>query len=119
MVEMLVILINYVTLVCDYLMKPTISAFYSVRIAVVFCFTELTIKQEEETAEEAENRSPALEETGQTGEEGVALDESITGSPSNTQDGLSGPNMSADAGSRQPNGNDQCTSKCLEKSVMF
>ncbi|KAF3694973.1 Zinc finger protein Helios Ikaros family zinc finger protein 2 [Channa argus] len=65
--------------------------------------SELTIKQEEDTAEEAENRSPALEEMGQTGEEGVALDESMTGSPSNTQDGLSGPNVTTDAG-RQPNG---------------
>ncbi|XP_067372505.1 zinc finger protein Helios isoform X5 [Channa argus] len=64
--------------------------------------SELTIKQEEDTAEEAENRSPALEEMGQTGEEGVALDESMTGSPSNTQDGLSGPNVTTDAG-RQPN----------------
>ncbi|XP_067372496.1 zinc finger protein Helios isoform X2 [Channa argus] len=64
---------------------------------------KLTIKQEEDTAEEAENRSPALEEMGQTGEEGVALDESMTGSPSNTQDGLSGPNVTTDAG-RQPNG---------------
>lgn len=76
-----------------------------------FCFTELIIKQEEETAEEAENRSPALDEIGQTGEEGVALDESMTGSPSNIQDGLSGPNMSSDAGSRQPNGNNECIYK--------
>lgn len=89
-------------------MKPQLSALCYVRIAVVFCFTELTIKQEEETAEEAENRSPALEEIGQTGEEGVALDESMSGSPSNTQDGLSGPNMAADPGSRQPNGNEHC-----------
>ncbi|XP_055360996.1 zinc finger protein Helios isoform X2 [Betta splendens] len=66
--------------------------------------SELTIKQEEETGEEAESRSPALEETGQTGEEGVGPDESITGSPGNTQDGLCGPNMAADTGSRQPNG---------------
>ncbi|XP_070770723.1 zinc finger protein Helios [Enoplosus armatus] len=66
--------------------------------------SEVTIKQEEETAEEADNRSPALEEIGQTEEEGVALEESMTGSPSNAQDGLSGPNVTADAGSRQPNG---------------
>lgn len=92
------------------MMKPTISAFDFVRTAVVllFCSAERTIKQEEDTAEEAENRSPALEEIGQTGEEGVALDESMTGSPSNMQDGLSGPNISSDAGSRQSNGNDQC-----------
>uniref|UniRef100_A0A3B4UMF3 IKAROS family zinc finger 2 n=1 Tax=Seriola dumerili TaxID=41447 RepID=A0A3B4UMF3_SERDU len=66
--------------------------------------SELTIKQEEETVEEADNRSPALEEVGHTGEEGVVLEESMTGSPSNVQDGLSGPNATADAGSRQPNG---------------
>uniref|UniRef100_A0A8D3A9K6 IKAROS family zinc finger 2 n=2 Tax=Scophthalmus maximus TaxID=52904 RepID=A0A8D3A9K6_SCOMX len=71
--------------------------------------SELTIKQEEETAQEetaqeADDRSPALEEIGQTGEEGGVLEESMTGSPSNIQDGSSGPNMTADAGSRQPNG---------------
>lgn len=66
--------------------------------------SELTIKQEEETAEEADNRSPALEEIGQTGEEGAALEESMTGSPTSAQDGLSEPNVTADAGSRQPNG---------------
>ncbi|KAF0026249.1 hypothetical protein F2P81_020986 [Scophthalmus maximus] len=70
---------------------------------------KLTIKQEEETAQEetaqeADDRSPALEEIGQTGEEGGVLEESMTGSPSNIQDGSSGPNMTADAGSRQPNG---------------
>ncbi|TMS06144.1 Zinc finger protein Helios, partial [Larimichthys crocea] len=62
--------------------------------------SELTIKQEEETAEEADNRS---EEIGQTGEEEVALEESMTGSPNNVHDELSGPNVTADAGSRQPN----------------
>ncbi|XP_042283084.1 zinc finger protein Helios [Thunnus albacares] len=67
--------------------------------------SELTIKQEEETGEEADNKSPALEGLGQTGEEeGVALEESMTVSPSNTQDGLSGQSMAADAESRQPNG---------------
>ncbi|TDH06961.1 hypothetical protein EPR50_G00119420 [Perca flavescens] len=66
--------------------------------------SELTIKQEEETAEEADNRSPGLGEIGETGEEGVALEESMTGSPNNLQDGLSEPNMTADGGSRQPNG---------------
>ncbi|XP_076603822.1 zinc finger protein Helios isoform X1 [Chaetodon auriga] len=66
--------------------------------------SELAIKQEEETAEEADNRSPALEEIGQTGEEEVAVEESMTGSPNNVQDGLSGPNVTADAGNRQPNG---------------
>ncbi|KAM7407617.1 hypothetical protein PAMA_003375 [Pampus argenteus] len=64
--------------------------------------TELTIKQEEETGEEADNTSPALEGLRQTGEEEeIALEESMTGSPSNLQDGQ---NMTADADSRQPNG---------------
>lgn len=62
------------------------------------------IKQEEETGEEADNRSPALEELSQTGDEGVALGESMTGSPNNAQDDLSGQDMTADTGSRQPNG---------------
>nr|XP_046259829.1 zinc finger protein Helios [Scatophagus argus]XP_046259830.1 zinc finger protein Helios [Scatophagus argus]XP_046259831.1 zinc finger protein Helios [Scatophagus argus]XP_046259832.1 zinc finger protein Helios [Scatophagus argus]XP_046259833.1 zinc finger protein Helios [Scatophagus argus] len=66
--------------------------------------SELTIKQEEETVEEADNRSPAIEETGQTGEEEPALEESMSGSPNNVQDGLSGPNVTADTGSRQSNG---------------
>ncbi|XP_059199477.1 zinc finger protein Helios [Centropristis striata] len=66
--------------------------------------SKLTIKQEEETAEEADNRSPTLEEMGQTSEEGAALEGSMSGSPSNAQDGLSEPNAAADAGSRQPNG---------------
>ncbi|XP_074515720.1 zinc finger protein Helios [Sebastes fasciatus] len=66
--------------------------------------SELKIKQEEEMAEEADNRSPALEETSQTGEEGVSLEESMSVSPSNVQDGLSDPNLAADAGSQQPHG---------------
>jgi len=56
--------------------------------------------------EEAENSSPAPEEIGQTGNEGATLEESMTGSPSNEQNGLSGPNASGDAGNRQPNGKD-------------
>lgn len=69
------------------------------------CFAEVTIKQEEDTAEEDDNRSPALEEIGQTGEEADTLEESMTDSPSNIQDGLSGSNMTADSGNR-PNGTD-------------
>uniref|UniRef100_UPI0037E88E56 zinc finger protein Helios n=1 Tax=Semicossyphus pulcher TaxID=241346 RepID=UPI0037E88E56 len=65
--------------------------------------SEVTIKQEEDTVEEADNRSPALEEIGQTGEEGDTLEESMTDSPNNTQDGLSEPNATSDSGSR-PNG---------------
>uniref|UniRef100_A0A3P8T5T1 IKAROS family zinc finger 2 n=1 Tax=Amphiprion percula TaxID=161767 RepID=A0A3P8T5T1_AMPPE len=64
----------------------------------------LTIKQEVDTTEEADTRSPAPEESSQTGDEGVVLEESMTGSPSNMQDGLSGSNATADAGNRQPNG---------------
>lgn len=60
--------------------------------------TEVTIKQEEDTAEEADNRSPAI------AEEEAALEESITGSPNNLHDRLAGPNVAADAGNRQPNG---------------
>lgn len=95
--------------------KPTLSECDTVCCASQDCqcfsFTELTIKQEEETAEETDNRSPALEEIGQTEEEGEALDESMTGSPDNIQDGLSGPNVTADAGSRQPNGTNEYISK--------
>lgn len=50
--------------------------------------------------DESDNRSPAVEEIGQTGEEGVALEESMSGSPSNVQDGLSGPNVTAESGNR-------------------
>ncbi|CAN9497874.1 unnamed protein product [Ophioblennius macclurei] len=66
--------------------------------------SELTIKQEEEIAEEADNSSPAPEEISQVGDEGAALEESMSGSPSNTQDGLPGSNAAVDAGNRQPNG---------------
>ncbi|KAM9851045.1 zinc finger protein Helios [Aulostomus maculatus] len=66
--------------------------------------SELTIKQEEETGEEADNRSPSLEELSQTAEEGEALGESMTGSPSNVRDGSAEKNMPTDTGSHQPNG---------------
>ncbi|XP_034059923.1 zinc finger protein Helios [Gymnodraco acuticeps] len=66
--------------------------------------SEIKIKQEEKTAEEADNRSQALDEISQTGEEGSALDESVTGSPVNVQDGSSEPDLTGDTGSRQPNG---------------
>lgn len=56
--------------------------------------------------DEAENSSPAAETIVQTGDEGVAQEESMTSSPSDTQDGLSGTNVSADTGSRQTNGKD-------------
>uniref|UniRef100_A0A668A1K4 IKAROS family zinc finger 2 n=1 Tax=Myripristis murdjan TaxID=586833 RepID=A0A668A1K4_9TELE len=65
---------------------------------------EPTIKQEDETAEEAENRSAGPEEMGQSGEEGLGPEEPMTDSPNNLQDGLSGPEVAAEAGSRQPNG---------------
>lgn len=81
-------------------------------------FTELTIKQEEETTEEADNRSPALEEISQTGEEEGAPEESMTGSPNDVQDGLSGPNVTADAGSRQAHGTNEYISKCHLKCVV-
>ncbi|XP_041858208.1 zinc finger protein Helios isoform X2 [Melanotaenia boesemani] len=64
----------------------------------------LTIKQEEEVAEEADNSSLAPEEIGQTGDEGAAVEDSVVGSLSNVQNGLSGPNAPADAGNRQSHG---------------
>ncbi|XP_037345052.2 zinc finger protein Helios isoform X1 [Pungitius pungitius] len=65
------------------------------------CSIELKIKEEEETAEETEKRSPA----GPTEEEeGGALEESMTDSPSDTQDGLSEPNVTSDLGSQQTHG---------------
>lgn len=57
--------------------------------------------------EEADSRSPELEETSQTGEDGVPLEESISGSPGNLQDGISEPTGTAEAGGRQPNGTHQ------------
>ncbi|XP_077947460.1 zinc finger protein Helios isoform X2 [Gasterosteus aculeatus] len=64
-----------------------------------FC-AKLKIKQEEETAEETDKRSPA----GPTEEEGVTLEESMTDSPSDVQDGLSEPNVTSDLGSQQTHG---------------
>ncbi|XP_024919410.1 zinc finger protein Helios isoform X2 [Cynoglossus semilaevis] len=65
---------------------------------------DLKIKEEEEMAEEGENRSPELEVISQSREEGVVMEDSMIGSPSNMQDGFTGPNAIADAGIRQPNG---------------
>lgn len=65
--------------------------------------------------EEDDNKSPALEEIGQTGEEEVAVEESISGSPNNGHDRLSGPNVTTDAGSRQPNGISDFTYKFLKQ----
>ncbi|KAM9710093.1 zinc finger protein Helios isoform 2-T2 [Menidia menidia] len=65
---------------------------------------ELKIKQEEDIAKEVDNSNPAAEEIGQTGEEGAAQEECLTGSPGNEQNDLSGTNESADAGNRQSNG---------------
>lgn len=67
-------------------------------LIVVVHLIEVTIKQEDDTAEEADNRSPAITE------EEAALEESITGSPNNFHDRLAGPNVAADAANRQPNG---------------
>lgn len=64
----------------------------------------MKIKQEVDTMEQPDNRSPAPEEMGQTGEEEAALEDSMSGSPRNVHDGLSGPNMVADTGNRHPNG---------------
>lgn len=64
----------------------------------------MMIKQEEEMVEEADNRSPALEELDQRAEEGIAPGKSMSKSPSNADHGLSRQNMTADTGCRQPNG---------------
>ncbi|KAF7668531.1 hypothetical protein LDENG_00003030 [Lucifuga dentata] len=73
--------------------------------------SEPTIKQEEEAIEEADSRSTAHEEMGQSGEEGPGLEESMNDSPTNLQDRLPGSNLTADSRSRQPNGDRpfQCT----------
>lgn len=84
---------------------------------VFLSYAELTIKQEEDTAEETDNRSPALDEISQQGDEEV-LDESMTGSPNNVHDRLSGPNVTADVGNRQPNGKNKCIFQCLEEHVI-
>ncbi|XP_061698393.1 zinc finger protein Helios isoform X1 [Syngnathoides biaculeatus] len=66
--------------------------------------SELSDKQikQEDASEDADNRSPACE--AQTGEERTSVGESIAGSPTNGQDGLSGQKMAMDATSRHPNG---------------
>ncbi|XP_061579716.1 zinc finger protein Helios isoform X2 [Cololabis saira] len=64
---------------------------------------ELTVKQEDEIAEE-DNSSPAPEDMDPMGDEGAALKESVDGSPCDVQDGLSGANGPSDAGNRPANG---------------
>ncbi|XP_053732439.1 zinc finger protein Helios isoform X1 [Synchiropus splendidus] len=76
--------------------------------------SELTIKQEEETGEEANTRSPALD---QTSREDVSSVKSMTGSPAEAQDGLSGNNVTNEAASRQPNGDRPF--QCNECGVSF
>lgn len=68
-----------------------------------FCVTELKIKIEEDTTEQ-QNKSPAPEEMGQTGEEEAGLEDSMSGSPRDVHDRLSGPNVIADTGNRHHNG---------------
>lgn len=70
----------------------------------VLIFTEVAIKQEEDLVEDGDNSSPAAEDIGHRGEEGATPEESMTNSPHNAQDGLSGPNIPSDAGTRQQNG---------------
>ncbi|XP_054643021.1 zinc finger protein Helios [Dunckerocampus dactyliophorus] len=68
------------------------------------CPSELAdkqIKQEEDTNEEA-HTSPARED--QTGKEGTSVGESMSGSPNNTPDRISGQSMTSEAVNRQPNG---------------
>ncbi|XP_038158567.1 zinc finger protein Helios isoform X2 [Cyprinodon tularosa] len=65
---------------------------------------EVAIKQEEDLVENGDNSSSAPEEMGHTGDEGAAMEESLTNSPHNAQDGLSGPNVPSDPVIRQQNG---------------
>lgn len=58
--------------------------------------------------EQPDNGSPAPEKMGHSGGEEAGLEESMTGSPRDVHDRLSGPNVVADTGNRQPNG---CISK--------
>ncbi|CAG09253.1 unnamed protein product [Tetraodon nigroviridis] len=66
--------------------------------------SELKIKLEEDTTEQHDNRSPAPEEMGQTGEEEAGLEDSMSSSPRDVHDRLSGPHVVAEAGNRHPNG---------------
>lgn len=54
--------------------------------------------------EQPDNRSRAAAEMGQTGEEEAALEDSMSSSPRDVHDRLSGPNVAADVGNRQSNG---------------
>lgn len=83
------------------------------------CPSELKIKQEEDTTEQPDNRSPAPEEMGQTGEEEAALEDSMSGSPRDVHDRLSGPNVVADAGNRHPNGVGDRPFQCNQCGVSF
>ncbi|XP_015235447.1 PREDICTED: zinc finger protein Helios isoform X1 [Cyprinodon variegatus] len=65
---------------------------------------EVAIKQEEDLVENGDNSSSAPEEMGHTGDEGATMEESLTNSPHNAQDGLSGPNVPSDPVIRQQNG---------------
>ncbi|XP_061090474.1 zinc finger protein Helios-like isoform X2 [Conger conger] len=62
------------------------------------------IKQEEATEEEGEKRSLAVEEAGQSGEEGSGLEEPLIDSPIDLQDGGSGADGAGDGGARLSNG---------------
>lgn len=64
----------------------------------------MAIKQEEDLVENGDNSSSAPEEMGHTGDEGATMEESLTNSPHNAQDGLSGPNVPSDPVIRQQNG---------------
>lgn len=54
--------------------------------------------------EQPDNCSSAPEKMGQSGEEEAGLEESMSGSPREGHDRLSGPNVVLDTGNRQPNG---------------
>ncbi|KAL0963734.1 hypothetical protein UPYG_G00310240 [Umbra pygmaea] len=64
---------------------------------------EHTIKQEDETGDEGDRQNTA-EDMGQSGEEGSGLEDPMTDSPNNQQDGVPGSDGSCDPSTRLPNG---------------
>ncbi|XP_067114953.1 zinc finger protein Helios isoform X1 [Osmerus mordax] len=66
--------------------------------------SEVTIKQEEGTGDEADGKSTAPEDMTHSGEEGSGLEEPMIDSPNNLQDGVSGSDGVSDADNRLQNG---------------
>ena len=66
--------------------------------------SEVTNKQEEGTGDEADRKSTAPEVMTDSGGEGSGLEEPMTDSPNNLQDGVSGSDGVSDADNRLQNG---------------